>query len=89
MGTDSGDSFVDVDFAESANLTHPRFEFAAEGQHPAVRYQVLAHQVEPRPNGAGVASDLPIHRHILYQEPAARFDEFGDALEDALWSRKL
>ena len=80
---------MDVDFAESASLPHPRFEFAAERQCPAFRHQVLAHQPESRPNGVRVAFDLPIHRYILHQEPAAGLDELGDALEDALWIRKL
>ena len=80
---------MDVDLAESAGLPQPRLKFAAEGQYPTVRPQEIGHQLDPRPSGARVAFDLPVHRQLLYREPTPGLDELGDALEDALWFWKL
>ncbi len=89
LGAKGSGGFVDVDLAEHASLLQPRLEFAADGRYLAVRLPELAHQLEPRPNGARIAFDFPAHRCLLYQEPATGLDELGDALEDALWFRKL
>ena len=89
LGTEGGGGFVNIDFVERASLLQPRLEFAADGRYLTVRLPELAHQLHPLPNGGCVAFDLPIRRHFLYQEPAAGLYELDDALEGALWFRKL
>lgn len=79
---------MNINFVERASLPQPRLEFAAEGRYLTVRLPEVAHPLDRRPDGARVAVDFSIHRHILYQEPAAGLEELGDALDGTLWFRK-
>jgi len=50
---------------------------------------VLVQQRECGPNGGSIPCDLAVETHVFYEEPAAGFDEPGNAFEDGFRVREL